>query len=184
MFINGSSQRCMDLNSSWRITPSFFVPDRKYLSSGQEMFSREQEIVYQLPVRWPTHSAHCDHGPPHGVGDGDEVVAGVVLQHPQQTHHRHATLRLSPLCVIDDSPEDDDEHGKAVTPDVEFPGRGTDSLKLTDYIAWDTNTSWKMLTRSWNSERCRISFEICRTLNVRMRSTNIMTFSSFTFSLL
>ena len=74
------------------------------------------------------------------MGDGDEVVAGVVLQHPQQTHHRHASLRLSPLCVIDDSPEDDDEHGKAVTPDVEFPGRGTDSLKLTDYIAWDTKT--------------------------------------------
>ena len=37
---------------------------------------------------------------------------------------------LSPLSVIHDSPEDDDEHGDAVDPDVELPGGGADGLKL------------------------------------------------------
>ena len=36
----------------------------------------------------------------------------------------------SPLSVVHDSPENDDEHGDAVDPDVELPGRGADGLKL------------------------------------------------------
>ena len=37
----------------------------------------------------------------------------------------------SPLSVVHDSPENDDEHGDAVDPDVELPGRGADGLKLS-----------------------------------------------------
>lgn len=65
--------------------------------------------------------------------DGHEGVVWIVLQHPEHYPHalvirsRHAP---SPLRVVHDGSEDDDEHGDAVDPDVKLPGRGANGLKL------------------------------------------------------